>query len=204
MEDDRLLSSLKAGVTVSIIVLSSLDRCLAEVTIPCRSSLLQTQPVAPSLLPAHRRMLFHRGNCRNKVPQNGLRQLHDQFLLQEAGIWKHEGEGRFFPLFLCRFICHPPLLCQDHVWLKAGCWQFFSSWLITTDNLNLVNENDENLEVVYSISNMRSDRKAKSAEPKNGLWKIIQMLLLDTLAQVPVNSWGILLVIYLSMNKTTK
>lgn len=88
--------------------------------------------------------------------------------------------------------------------LKACCWQFFSSWLIITDNLNLVDENDENLEVVYSISNMCSDRKANSAEPKNGLWKVIQMMLLDTLAQVLVNSPGILLVIYLSINKTSK
>lgn len=163
MEYDLLLSSSKAGVTVSIIALSSLDWCLAEVNISwevplCPPSSKPNRDVAPSLFPTHRRMLFHRGNCRNKVPQNELRQIHKEFLLQEAGTWQHEGD--FFSYFYVNTSATFPshvktvLSITSRKWLKACCSQLFSIWLIIIDNLSLVNENDENLEVVYSISNI--------------------------------------------------
>lgn len=53
---------------------------------------------------------------------------------------------------------------------------FFSGWLIITDNLNVIEKSDENLEVVYSTDSMCSNTKANSPEPKNGLWKIMQVM----------------------------
>lgn len=173
MEDDLLLSSPTAGVPASITALSSLDWCLAEVNIPCEV------PVYPPSSKPKCGSIPASSPQKDAVPQRELQEWGppewaETTPLSISYCRKQEHDNMreiFFLLFLCKYICHPSLPCQDSVFnhkqeVVKGLLPGSSSWLIITDNLNQVNENDENLEVEYSIGKMCPDRKAK---PKNGL-----------------------------------